>query len=697
MRERIMRVTAVAVCIAFAAGLGLMPCRASAQMCSDGLDNDLDGLADFPADPDCSDAADNSEVDPFRVGGYQLPFGAKGIDVDGTNAYLAYSHFGLAVFDVTDPLDPVLIGNNTDLVGSDIEISGGFAYVVSDRDSMLYVIDISTPASPVLTGRCPVTNITSPNAVTVSGNFAYVGAYQYQNLQIFDVTDPANPHLEGELIDSRVSCQDIAVAGDYAYCPNLDIDIIDVSNPASPTYAGSASTSGNWMYGITASDGKLYATGCYLIKIYDLSTPTSPALLGGMDIGTSCGTRIQVDSGHAVISQDGDGVRIVDVSDPSAPTNLSLLNTDGSVVDAAVAGDWVYVADDWGGFRIVDTSDPSTPSEVASFTASTTYLDVFTEGTLAYAADGAGRLVILDVIDPSSPSVLGTYATGGRPEAVWVTGDHAFLADGQLGLVIVDVSTPASPSLASTTSLADEPVAVEVVGDLLFIAEGPSGGATLAIFDVSDPTAPAFEGSCAFTADFGAGGLDVDGGLAFVSLGPGGGRRTGGGGDSGDDALGVVDVSNASSPSLLVEHVFLAEADSVPKGLDIAGGYAYITTSDGLFIVDVSTPASPVNEGSYAGAGLTDVEIVGGLAYLASVDDVNEVVNVTNPAAPYLVGAFTGAQRDGRSIVVHDGLAYIAADRFGLQIVGFDRSDIFDDGFESADTRAWSAAVAGTP
>lgn len=42
--------------------------------CSDGIDNDGDGLVDFPADPDCTDALDDSEAD--------LPQCSDGIDND---------------------------------------------------------------------------------------------------------------------------------------------------------------------------------------------------------------------------------------------------------------------------------------------------------------------------------------------------------------------------------------------------------------------------------------------------------------------------------------------------------------------------------------------------------------------------------------------------------------------------------------
>jgi hypothetical protein len=41
--------------------------------CADGIDNDSDGLIDYPADPGCTAASDNDETDPAATGDYTLP------------------------------------------------------------------------------------------------------------------------------------------------------------------------------------------------------------------------------------------------------------------------------------------------------------------------------------------------------------------------------------------------------------------------------------------------------------------------------------------------------------------------------------------------------------------------------------------------------------------------------------------------
>jgi hypothetical protein len=48
---------------------GTGTCTVPPPQCSDGLDNDGDGLIDYPADPGCTSAGDDSELDPGVCGG----------------------------------------------------------------------------------------------------------------------------------------------------------------------------------------------------------------------------------------------------------------------------------------------------------------------------------------------------------------------------------------------------------------------------------------------------------------------------------------------------------------------------------------------------------------------------------------------------------------------------------------------------
>ncbi len=147
--------------------LVLVPGMAWSQACDDGVDNDRDGLIDYPDDPDCTDALDTTEIDPIRAGAYELPGNAEGIDIEGNFAYMAYSDFGLAVFDISNPADPSMVGSYTGIIGHDIHVSGNYAYMVSNNPSKLCVFKINSPTAPTLVGTYDITNVQEPGSVFV--------------------------------------------------------------------------------------------------------------------------------------------------------------------------------------------------------------------------------------------------------------------------------------------------------------------------------------------------------------------------------------------------------------------------------------------------------------------------------------------------------------------------------------------------
>ncbi len=221
--------------------------------------------------------------------------------------------------------------------------------------------------------------------------------------------------------------------------------------------------------------------------------------------------------------------RIVDVSDPSAPVRVSAfaLDTRDYLLTAwnAVLSDGVaYVAASGNGTPIlilVDVSDPTAPSEVGSLSSPGFFAsDLFVLDHLVFMAgvaltDGGpiGRLLIVDVSVPSDLVEVGFVDLPISLAAdIFVSGDLAFVASWDAGVRIVDVSNPAEPTevgaiqapdllafdifasdglifVAGSLSEADD-ASANVGGSLLM---GEKGG--LLVVDVSDPAAPVEVGS----------------------------------------------------------------------------------------------------------------------------------------------------------------------------------------------------------
>ena len=166
---------------------------------------------------------------------------------------------GLQVIDISDPTNPVGVGQLTETDNSSLALAtpisvfvqGNYAYVVSTGDNGLQVIDISDPTNPTGVGQLTGTLATNslalanPQSVFVQGNYAYVASFGNDGLQVIDISDPTNPVGVGQLVDDGVLALDgatsVFVQGNYAYVTSLSnngLQVIDISDPTNPTGVG---------------------------------------------------------------------------------------------------------------------------------------------------------------------------------------------------------------------------------------------------------------------------------------------------------------------------------------------------------------------------------------------------------------------------------------------------------------------------
>jgi hypothetical protein len=519
-------------------------------------------------------------------------------------------------------------------------------------------------------------------AVAVQGSYAYAGIGP--RLVIFDLSDPAQPLFVGQTAVLRNLVRDVALAGDYAYAVSTEngggLHIIDVSDPAAPFQAGfyampefawDVATAGSYAY---------VANGDYGLRIVDVSDPAAPFEAGFYDT-PDYARGVALAGGYAYVADSGAGLRVVDVSNPAAPHEVGSCDTPGGgAEDIAVAGDYAYIANGGAGLRIIDVSDPAAPHAVGLYDTPGTVVDVALAGGYAYVADEASGLRIVDVSDPSAPFEAGFYDTPGYIMAAAVhsahstgvpglaslallldgrAGGYAYLADANYGLRTVDVSDPAAP--AETAFYAARPA-----GDLAFhsapLRDGIAGGYAYATFgdlglqivDVSDPAAP-FEAGF-YDMPSWLGGVATAGGYAYVAA---------------DTGLRIFDVSDPAAP---VEVGFCSGPGSAtdvafhsaPLRDGMAGGYAYVTyVNEGLQIVDISDPAAPFEVGFFGlPGGVWAVAVAGGYAYVGRSGGLH-IVDVSDPAAPFQTGVYvTPSPWASYDVAVAGGYAYLADSSF---------------------------------
>jgi hypothetical protein len=155
------------------------------------------------------------------------------------------------------------------------------------------------------------------------------------------------------------------------------------------------------------------------LHVWDISDPTDPARVHSLqvDAGRVNDVKMREDGTLAALtheaSSDGaNGITLLDLSDPFHPEPIVRFTDQMSpgVHNVWLEGDHVYVVvnGQGNGLRIVDVSDPASPTIVSSFYASSSILhDVYVRDGLAFLSHWDAGLVILDV---------GHGIEGGSPE-----------------------------------------------------------------------------------------------------------------------------------------------------------------------------------------------------------------------------------------------------------------------------------------
>ncbi len=416
-----------------------------------------------------------------------------------------------------------------------------------------------------------------------------------------------------------------------------------------------------------------YGTPAAPVPLARLTLPTHPAdlaLAGGRACLVGRSGRVYVIDAAAppayalVDSVDVVGARAVALGPRFAyvagDSGLTVLDLDApggaaSVADlpgpagrgATLDGDRLLVAGDASGLWIYDLADPAAPVQDLVLPTPGPAQDVAVAGDLAHVACQSAGLAILAI--GSNPGQLGLLSFyRGTAHDVSVRDGHAYVAV-ENALAVVDVSDPTAPRLVGQRVTADWARAVALGESWVF--SGETGGG-LVVLRISDPTrAPvvvARRPTGLWMQD-----VAVDAGHAFVA-----------------DYGGELRILAARAGQGAMAELASLPLIGSPRGVAVADGRAYVACDyDGLEIVDVSDPAAPALLGSIDNWLKTlKVAVQGDLAFLACHGEGLRIVDVSDPAAPRELGGIVLGD-DAFDVAVAGNLAYVAVDQAGLQIV----------------------------
>ena len=283
----------------------------------------------------------------------------------------------------------------------------------------------------------------------------------------------------------------IYVQGRYAYivstgAPNV-LDIIDISNPASPILVGQGS--------LNATARSLYVQGRYAyiadagtsgFEVWDVSNPASPVRVSLSTLNSSAFS-IYVQGRYAYITEDAsiNAFEIWDISNPASPVRLSQNTLTINGRRLSVQGRYAYIVDQGttNAFEIWDVANPASPIRVSQNTLSANGRSIYVQGRYAYLADSGttNAFEIWDISNPAAPSFVSANNINSNTQGVYVQDRYAYFVDTDTtnGFEIWDVSNPTSPIRVSENDIGSN-------GNFIFVQGRNAYVSTTGILEVWD-------------------------------------------------------------------------------------------------------------------------------------------------------------------------------------------------------------------
>jgi len=290
---------------------------------------------------------------------------------DGFAFTAAYAE-GMRIVDIRDPSLPLEaalcpVGGG----GSGIFVRENIAFVAAGYCG-LRTFDVSEPTAPAPLGHCPVED--NLKDVAVWGDYAFTATGL--GVKIFDVSDPAFPApVGGHAIEG--GAQDIAARGDFVLFTNFHkgLVVLDVSNPASPLLFGKLPVDPAHQvalgekYAYVTVQGETAADGGLLVV--DYTTPGIPEMVGRLAMRKA----VDLALGDGVAFVGGTtpdyefGLIPVDISDPTDPVALGFLEVAWPLSAFAAGQGYLYLSEVFQDtLRVIDVSDPTAPFQAGYFT-----------------------------------------------------------------------------------------------------------------------------------------------------------------------------------------------------------------------------------------------------------------------------------------------------------------------------------------
>lgn len=359
------------------------------------------------------DVFDLSRPDaPVRVGAYPMRF-TRYVAANSRLLFVAEGYHGMRILDLANPAVPVQVGYTTIPV-SDMVAAEGYVYY-RFYPGGFRILDVNDPAAIKELGTLPGTTGLSDLPV-IQGHHAFVTTPRV-GLQVFDIADRSKPVLAGKYAATR-TLHPIAVVGDHLY--------MSQEGGASPA-----------------------------LLVLDVSDPTTPALVSSYEI-SPFGVAIKgvgpyLYAGYKDSENDDPGVELIDVSNPRQLRRVSRHSYSEFTGLLALTGSALCLSSH-SGLRVLDVSDPTAPSVTGEIQYPLGDGRFAATGNHAYLSANFFGVTIVRLFDVAPTPSLDSVQIGDEIVLTWPSSAVGFLLE---STPVLGQGAPWAPAIGEITSGAD--------------------------------------------------------------------------------------------------------------------------------------------------------------------------------------------------------------------------------------------------
>jgi hypothetical protein len=385
---------------------------------------------------------------PVAVGDYRPSTLVPVYASDIYNNYVLLQHYGYYdIVDVSDPSHPVAVaGNLGNYIAYNVTVNDNYLYIASWYDGVI-IKDLTTIPAPTLIGT--YTTPSEIRAIDCSGHYAYLCSGN-GGMIVCDIADPTRPQAVSQYVVPGVEYTDLAISGSHAFLENKkSLQIFDLSDPVHPTLAGTYPhpLSGNFSNPrITlAGSQAVIAAGEYGFVILDISNPSAPVELSVTNPNYGRRAVCAAVSGNICCVQfEYVGIHIYDITDPAHPQLQSIYPWDIMPLEALeLNGGLLYVnlPSAEKAFRVIDISRPTAPRDISSADGYYDANQLVRDHEFLFTGQSDNGIVIQDLYNSSRPLEIGIYNTPGCALGLCISDTLMYVAD-RFAFTVLSVKLP---------------------------------------------------------------------------------------------------------------------------------------------------------------------------------------------------------------------------------------------------------------